>query len=101
MVWVLIVAVAVVVIALFLGLLAGKLPLDRMSEPTHTSPGLRLPGSPGPADIDALRFDTALRGYRMDQVDAALGLLQRRIAALEAEAAADAHTDVADSHAEG
>jgi len=86
-VWVLLVAVAVLVIVLFLGLLAGKLPLDRMSEPTHTTPGLALSESAGPADIDALRFDTALRGYRMDQVDEALALLRQRIADLEVEAA--------------
>ena len=35
--------------------------------------------------MSTLRFDTALRGYRMDQVDAVLDRLQERIAALEAE----------------
>ena len=35
-------------------------------------------------EITAVRFDTALRGYRMDQVDAVLDRLQTRIAELEA-----------------
>ncbi|MCW4602456.1 DivIVA domain-containing protein [Janibacter hoylei] len=34
-------------------------------------------------DIDLVRFDTALRGYRMDQVDEVLDRLQQRIAELE------------------
>ena len=34
-------------------------------------------------DVDAVRFDTALRGYRMDQVDDVLDRLQQRIAELE------------------
>jgi DivIVA domain-containing protein len=33
-----------------------------------------------------VRFDTALRGYRMDQVDAVLDQLQDRIAELEGRA---------------
>lgn len=85
MVWVLIIVVAVLLIVLFLGLLAGKLPFDRMSEPTHTTPGIGLPDQVHAADIDGLRFDTALRGYRMDQVDEVLARLQRRIADLEDE----------------
>ena len=85
MIWVLIVAVAVLLIAAFLGLLAGKLPLERMSEPTHTTPALALRPDAGAADVDAVRFDTAFRGYRMDQVDEALAILRDRIAALEGE----------------
>lgn len=85
MVWVLIVVVAVLLIVLFLGLLAGRLPVDRMSEPTHTTPGIGLPDQVRAADIDGLRFDTALRGYRMEQVDEVLARLQRRIAELEDE----------------
>lgn len=85
MFWVLVVVVAVVVIVAFLAMLAGRLPYDGMAEPVHTTPPVELPAQPGPDDIAALRFDTALRGYRMDQVDAALAALQRRIAELEAE----------------
>ena len=85
MVWVFFVAVAVLVMAGFLALLAGRIPYERMSEPTHTTPAIDLPESAGSDDIAVLRFDTALRGYRMDQVDEALGILHKRVAALEAE----------------
>lgn len=84
MIWVLVVVVAVVLIAAFLAMLAGRLPHDGMSEPVHTTPAIDLPVDAGPDDVAALHFDTALRGYRMDQVDAALRTLQKRIATLEA-----------------
>lgn len=83
MVWVFFVGVAVLVIAAFLGLLARRIPFDAMSPPAHTTPALDLPEAAGPDDVVALRFDTALRGYRMDQVDEALHVLHARIAALE------------------
>ena len=83
MFWVLVVVVAVLVIVAFLAMLAGRLPYDGMAEPVHTTPPVELPERPGPNDVAALRFDTALRGYRMDQVDEALSALQRRIAELE------------------
>ena len=83
MFWVLVVVVAVVIIVTVLAMLAGRLPYDGMAEPVHTTPPVRLPRHPGPDDIAALRFDTALRGYRMDQVDEALAALQRRVAELE------------------
>lgn len=83
MVWVLFVVVAVLIIAATLGLLAGRIPFDRMSEPTHTTPPLHLPWDASPDDVESIRFDTALRGYRMDQVDEALAILQARIERLE------------------
>ncbi|WP_193315116.1 DivIVA domain-containing protein [Nostocoides sp. F2B08] len=85
MFWVLVVVVAVALIVGFLAMLAGRLPYDGMAEPVHTTPPVRLPEQPGPDDVAALRFDTALRGYRMDQVDDALSALRRRIAELESE----------------
>ncbi|HHU08823.1 MAG TPA: DivIVA domain-containing protein [Intrasporangiaceae bacterium] len=87
MIWVFVVVVAVLVIAAFLALLAGRVPYDRMSEPVHTTPVLEFPEDAGPEDIAAVRFDTALRGYRMDQVDDALKVLQKRLTVLEAELA--------------
>lgn len=87
MIWVLVVVVAVLLIATFLALLAGRLPYDAMSEPVHSTPPIELPDDADPDDVAALHFDTALRGYRMDQVDQALSILQKRIAALEAELA--------------
>lgn len=85
MFWVLVVVVAVGVIVVFLAMLAGRLPYDGMAEPVHSTPPVELPAQPGPDDVAALRFDTALRGYRMDQVDDALAALQHRIAELESE----------------
>lgn len=63
--------------ALFFGFIGG-----RMEPATHTSPyepptedrALR------PSDIDALRFDQTLRGYRMGQVDQVLDRLKQEIA---------------------
>lgn len=85
MIWVFVVVVAVLLIAAFLALLAGRVPYDRMSEPAHSTPVLELPDDAGPQDIAAIRFDTALRGYRMDQVDDALKVLQKRLTVLQAE----------------
>lgn len=93
MFWVLVVAMAVLVIAAFLAMLAGRLPYEAMSPPVHSTPPIELPEQVGPDDVAALRFDTALRGYRMDQVDAALNALQKRIAALEDQAARPADAD--------
>lgn len=100
MIWVLVVVVAVVLIAAFLAMLAGRLPYDGMSEPVHTTPAVDLPVDAGPDDVAALHFDTALRGYRMDQVDAALRVLQRRIATLEAGSASRPATDATPEHPE-
>ncbi|RAF76997.1 hypothetical protein DN546_30675, partial [Burkholderia multivorans] len=36
------------------------------------------------ADVDELRFRPSLRGYRMDEVDEAIGRLRTRISELEA-----------------
>lgn len=87
MVWVLFVVVAVLIIAATLGLLAGRIPFDRLSEPAHTTPALRLARDASPEDVEDVRFDTALRGYRMDQVDEALAILQARIEDLERDLA--------------
>ncbi|MDO5503140.1 MAG: DivIVA domain-containing protein [Actinomycetia bacterium] len=87
MVWVLLVAVAVVLIAAFLALLAGRVPVDRLAEPVHSTPQIQLPADAGASEVDNLRFDTALRGYRMDQVDQALDQLRDRLAELEDELA--------------
>ncbi|WP_052465803.1 DivIVA domain-containing protein [Mobilicoccus massiliensis] len=83
------IAVAVlVVIGLAVALCLGG--LARMSvqpsEAVSSAGGHELPdGVVHAGDVDDLRFDTALRGYRMDQVDAALERLRRRIAELEGD----------------
>jgi DivIVA domain-containing protein len=86
-IWVLLLAVAVLVVGLFGALIAGRLGYDPMDEPvsSHRDPG--LPESFGAADVTRLSFDTALRGYRMDQVDEVLDRLQERLAHQDAELA--------------
>jgi DivIVA domain-containing protein len=86
-VWVVLIAVAVMLVAVFAALVVGRLPYDPMSEPAHTTPTTGLPDRPSAADVDAVRFDTAARGYRMSEVDDVLDGLRARLAAQEAELA--------------
>ena len=79
----LLLALAVVagVAAVAAGIVAGGL-----DDPTTTVPPRELPlGRPRGADVAALRFVPALRGYRMDQVDAAMDRLGEEIERLHAE----------------
>ena len=62
----------------------GRVGYDPLSEATTTQADPVLSEEFGAGEISAVRFDTALRGYRMDQVDAVLDQLQDRIAKLEA-----------------
>ena len=53
-----------------------------MSTPEPDLPPLGLPAGPlRPEDLDAVRFSTAVRGYRMDQVDVVLDRLRSELAA--------------------
>lgn len=89
MVWILFGLVALLVIVLLAAVLTGHLTPDPMAEPVGSSPHHGLPlGELSSTDIDQVRFDTALRGYRMDQVDDVLDQLQRRVAELEQRAGA-------------
>jgi len=63
------VVVAVVTAAAVLGRVDGSLPDDQLT----------------PDDIDELRFDTAMRGYRMSQVDAVIERMRREIGDLDDE----------------
>ena len=65
-----------------------------MAEPTssHSFPGVSgvlgdPVGSLSAADVGQLRFDQALRGYRMDQVDEVVDALIARVRELEAGSA--------------
>ncbi len=89
---VILVLVAVALVAAVLGVASGRLPADPLAEAVHTTPDPGLPEPPAAADVDSVRFDTALRGYRMDEVDARLEVLrddleerERTLAALRAE----------------
>jgi len=77
------VAVVAGVAAVAAGLVSGGL-----DDPTSTVPARELPAGPlRRADIAALRFVPALRGYRMDQVDAALDRLGQEVERLQLEVA--------------
>jgi DivIVA domain-containing protein len=78
--WVLGVAALVVIVGLALAV-AGRLP--EVPQPTRERFTAHLPTSPTLADLDALRFPVVFRGYRMEDVDAALLALRARIAELE------------------
>ena len=77
------VLVAVALVAAVLGVASGRLPADPLADAVHTTPDAGLPPDPRAADIDGLRFDTALRGYRMDDVDAHLDELREALAERE------------------
>ena len=64
--------VAVVLVAAVLGIASGRVRVDPLSDAVHSTPDTGLPSAPVAADVDTVRFDTALRGYRMDAVDARL-----------------------------
>ena len=75
------VVVAVVTAAAVLGRVDGS-----MADATTTMSHVPLPEDQlAPADIDELRFDTAMRGYRMSQVDGVIDRLRREIADLDDE----------------
>jgi DivIVA domain-containing protein len=83
-IWVFFIVVAVLVVGGFAALVVGRVGYDPLSDPTTTQADPILSDDFGSGEIAAIRFDTALRGYRMDQVDAVLDRLQTRIAELEA-----------------
>jgi len=91
-IWVLFIVVAVLLIGGFAALISGRIGYDPLSEPTSTQsdPGLREEFAA--REIASVRFDTALRGYRMNEVDARLEVLrddlaqrERTLAALQAQ----------------
>lgn len=91
MIWVVLTVVAVLVVGGFAALATGRVGYDPMAEATTSQGAPYLSEEFAAADISAVRFDTALRGYRMDQVDAVLERLQARIAELEAPGSHDLH----------
>lgn len=57
--------------------------LHGLSEHEARLPAVLLPEHPRAEDLDSLRFSTALRGYRMDQVDEVLDVLRSELGAKE------------------
>lgn len=79
-------AVAVVLVGLTVAAVFGRID-GSLVEPTTSLSYLPLPDGPLTVeDIQALRLDTGLRGYRMDQVDDVLDRLSAEIAELREQA---------------
>lgn len=85
-----IVVAALLVIGLAVALGSGawsRLSVRRTAS-VDTAGGHPLPeGTVGSSDVERVRFDIALRGYRMDQVDEVLRRLRERLSELETEVA--------------
>lgn len=88
MIWVFFTVVAVLIGAGFALLITGRVTYDALPPPVHTEHDVSAERIERAADVDAIHFDTALRGYRMDQVDDVLDALRGRLAAYEAGEAA-------------
>jgi DivIVA domain-containing protein len=82
-IWVLFIAVAILLLGGFAALVTGRIGYDPLAEATTSQRDPGLPEDFHAADLVDVHFDTALRGYRMDQVDAVLDRLQDRLAELE------------------
>lgn len=80
MIWTFFAVVAIGLVAVIAALVTSHLPYDPMSEPTTTANDPGLPEHVHARDVDGVRFDYALRGYRMDQVDDVLERLRDRLA---------------------
>ena len=79
-------AVVGVVGAVAAGVVTGGLPPAARERPSTPLPGDRV-GRLEVRDVEAVRFSTGLRGYRMDEVDAALARLRDELAARDTELA--------------
>ena len=79
--------VAVLLVGVFAGMLAGRIGYDPLAEPVRSQPDVGLSDGFTARSISEVHFDTAMRGYRMDQVDRVLDTLQDRIAEQERELA--------------
>jgi DivIVA domain-containing protein len=76
-------AVIGVVVAVATGVIAGG-----MDEPASSVPARGLPAGPVAADdLDDVRFTPALRGYRIDQVEAVLDRVREEVARRDDELA--------------
>ncbi len=75
--------VAAALVVTVLGVASGRIPADPLAEAVHTTPDTGLPDEPTASDVDAVRFDTAMRGYRVAEVDAHLETLREELAERE------------------
>lgn len=82
----LVVLTAIGVIVGVIAVAAGRI-TGGLDDPESTVPARALPDGPlSGSDVGALRFVPALRGYRMDQVDAAMDRLATELDRLRAAA---------------
>lgn len=72
----LLVLVAVALVVAVLAVAAGRVPVDPLADAVTSTPDHGLPDAPTATDIDVVRFDTAPRGYRMQDVDVRLATLR-------------------------
>ncbi|WP_051750721.1 DivIVA domain-containing protein [Phycicoccus jejuensis] len=103
MVPVLLALVALALVAVVALVATGRLRVDPLADAVTTTPDHGLPPEPAAADVRSVRFDTAARGYRMDEVDAhlldladTLAARERDVAELRGDAAAPAPADPTD-----
>ncbi|WP_286176010.1 DivIVA domain-containing protein [Arthrobacter sp. NEB 688] len=87
MVPVLLVLVALALVAVVALVATGRLRVDPLADAVTSTPDHGLPDAPRADDVRSVRFDTAARGYRMDEVDAHLLDLADTLAAREREVA--------------
>ena len=75
--------VAILVAGLVVAVAVGRVPAGLDPAPVNRADN-RLPDGPlRPADLDDLSFTVAVRGYRMDEVDAVLDRLTRELGELQ------------------
>ena len=79
--------VAVALVLVVLGVATGRVPADPLVAAVSTTPETGLPEVPSASDVAAVRFDTEVRGYRIDDVDTRLEVLHETLAQREAELA--------------
>jgi len=80
---VILVLVALALVAAVLAVASGRLPVDPLADPVRSTLDPGLPEHPRACDVDAVRFDTAVRGYRIREVDARLDELRDDLAERE------------------
>lgn len=67
---------AVVLVMAVVAVAGGRLAVDPLADAVSSTPDHGLPDRPSAADVDDVRFDTAPRGYRMQEVDVRLAALR-------------------------
>lgn len=79
MIWALFGVVAIGLVGVVAALVTSRWQYDPMANAVGSAADPGLPDVVHAGDVDNVRFDTALRGYRVDQVDEVLDRLRDRI----------------------